>query len=296
MITLPKVYILNKLFKIKMDWKTLQENSDDILAQGILKLKNQESKNWDSISSQNYGNYLICENEINWYIGEGKNISKRLKQQFNEKLSTFYKTYKKDFGNNKIESFKVKYIETKIGRKEIEEFGIVNLPTSLNKFQKNKCKKFELENNSKFNWDSIQNSFETLLIDGEKTFFQQNSKNWVEAIAPNNAGVYMVFNNNKIIYIGETSSLIERYNTHSGTTYFSALRRHIGKTLLKFNFVQIKVKNKKNREFLEKDDLEVTNFLKSCTVKFLPINFGRFELEEFLIRKHHPILNKKDNK
>ena len=279
-----------------MDWKTLQKNSDQILMQGILKIKNQNSKNWKDISSQEYGNYLICENEISWYIGEGKNISKRLKQQFNEKRSTFYKTYKKDFGNNDIESFKVKFIETQIGRKEIEEFGIVNLPTSLNKFQKNKCQKFDLKDNPEFDWDKIQSSFTKLLLNGEEIFFQQDSQNWFDAIVPDNKGIYMVFNNDQIIYIGETSNLIERYNTHSGTTYFSALRRHIGKTLLKFNFVQIKVKNKKNREFLEDDDKQVTEYLKSCKVKFLPVNIGRYELEEFLIRKHHPVLNKKENK
>ncbi len=279
-----------------MNWKTLQKNSNEILIQGILKLKNQDSKNWKDISSQEYGNYLICENEISWYMGEGKNISKRLKQQFNEKRSTFYKTYKKDFGNNHIESFKVKFIETKIGRKEIEEFGIVNLPTSLNKFQKNKCEKFDIKDNPKFNWDEIQSSFTELLLNGEELFFQQDSQSWFDAIVLNNKGIYMVFNNDQIIYIGETSSLIERYKTHSGTTYFSALRRHIGKTLLKFDFVQIKVKNKKNREFLEDDDKQVTEYLKSCKVKFLPVNIGRYELEEFLIRKHHPVLNKKENK
>lgn len=279
-----------------MNWKTLQKNSNKILMQGILKLKNQNSRNWETISSQEYGNYLICEDGISWYIGEGKNISKRLKQQFNEKRSTFYKTYKKDFGNNDIESFNVKFIETQIGRKEIEEFGIVNLPTSLNKFQKNKCEKFNLINDPNYNWDKIQSSSTELLLDGEEIFFQQNSQSWFDAIVPDNKGIYMVFNNNQIIYIGETSSLIERYKTHSGTTYFSALRRHIGKTLLKFDFVQIKVKNKKNREFLEDDDKQVTEYLKSCKVKFLPVNIGRYELEEFLIRKHHPVLNKKENK
>ena len=279
-----------------MDWETLQTNSNEILMQGILKLRNQSSKVWNEVSCQKYGNYLICENDISWYIGEGKNISKRLKQQFNEKISTFYKTYKKDFGSKDINSFRVKFIETNIGRKEIEEFGIVNLPTSLNRFQKNKCKKLELKENIKFDWDQIQSFSNQLLLNGEEMFFKQEFHNWFELIVPNNAGIYMVFNDkNEILYIGETSSLIGRYKTHSGTTYFSALRRHIGKTLLKFEFVQIKSK-KKNREFIEKEDQQITHFLKECKVKFLPVNIGRYELEEFLIRKHRPVLNKKENK
>jgi len=279
-----------------MNWETLQTNANQILMQGVLKLKNSTLKNWNEINSQNYGNYLICENDIQWYIGEGKNISKRLKQQFTERTSTFYNTYKKDFGDNNINSFQVKFIETNIGRKEIEEFGIVNLPTNLNKFQKSKCKKMELKPNSEFDWDKIQLSSNKLLLEGEKIFFEQNFQYWVDAIVPDNAGIYMVFNeNDKLIYVGETSSLPERYKTHSGTTYFSALRRHIGYTLLKFGFVQIKSK-KKNREFLEENDLKITSFLKKCKVKFLPVNIGRYELEEFLIRKHHPLLNKKENK
>jgi predicted GIY-YIG superfamily endonuclease len=279
-----------------MDWKSLQINANQILMQGVLKLKNNSLKNWNDVDFQNYGNYIICENEIQWYIGEGKNISKRLKQQFKERTSTFYKTYRKDFGNKDINSFQVKFIETNIGRKEIEEFGIVNLPTSLNKFQKNKCKKLELKHNSEFNWDLIQSISNQLLLEGEELFFKQNFQNWFEAGVPVNAGIYMVFNEiNQIIYIGETSSLLERYKTHSGKTYFSALRRHIGHRLLNFEFVQIKSK-RKNREFLEDNDLEITNFLKKCKIKFLTVNIGRYELEEYLIRKHHPILNKKENK
>ena len=63
-----------------MDWQYIQDNSEQILMQGILKLKNKPSIKWSDVFYQSYGNYLICKNEINWYIGEGKNISKRLKR------------------------------------------------------------------------------------------------------------------------------------------------------------------------------------------------------------------------
>jgi predicted GIY-YIG superfamily endonuclease len=279
-----------------MNFTQLQSNSTQILTQGILKLKNQPLTNPKDITFNSYGNYVICEDDIHWYIGEGKDVSKRLKQQFKEKRSTFYKTYIKDYGDKSIDIFRVKYIETNIGRKEIEEFGMVNLPTSLNKFQKNKCVKIDLISNEDYNWDQIQSNSNQLLIDGETEFSKQTSQNWFDAVVPDNAGVYMVFNEkDDILYIGESSSLMERYKTHSGTTYFSALRRHIGKTLLNFNFIQIKSK-KKNREFLEENDIQITEFLKKCKVKFLPVNFGRYELEEFMIRKHHPVLNKKENK
>jgi len=280
-----------------MNWQELQENSDDILMQGIIKLKEQKSNNWQSINNNKQGNYLISKNDIIFYIGEGKNLSQRLKQQFYDKTTTFFKNYKKIIGgNDDINSFEVRIIETNLGRKEIEEFGIVNLPTKLNKFQKNKRKKVMLVKKNVSEWSNIQDNFKSLLSEGEEVILKSYLQNWCEANPLNNAGVYLVYNKeNQIIYIGESSNLKERYTTHSGTTYFSALRRHIGHFMLRLPFVQIKSK-KKNREFLPADDKKVDDYYKECKVRFLPVNFGRFELEEHLIRKYKPLLNRKENK
>ncbi|MGY8808652.1 MAG: GIY-YIG nuclease family protein, partial [Fidelibacterota bacterium] len=96
-----------------------------------------------------------------------------------------------------------------------------------------------------------------------------------------------------LIYIGESSNIYQRYKTHSGTTYFSALRRHIGTDILNFF---LKSKNGRKRYFTDSEDSMVDIYLKKCKISYMKINFGRFELEEYLIRKYHPLLNRKENK
>ena len=51
----------------------------------------------------------------------------------------------------------------------------------------------------------------------------------------------------EIIYIGETSNILERSATHSKQTTFSALRRSIGKSKFKFNLEEEKKKNRVHR-------------------------------------------------
>ena len=96
----------------------------------------------------------------------------------------------------------------------------------------------------------------------------------------------------KVIYIGESSDIGERYETHSGRTYFSALRRHIGENILGFSLKTIKGKA---RYFSDDEDIKVTAFLHASRIAVLSISFGRYELEESLIRKYHPLLNRKEN-
>jgi len=83
---------------------------------------------------------------------------------------------------------------------------------------------------------------------------------------------------------------------------FSALRRHIATELLGF---ELKTKyelglktsaEKDKRMFLSQDeDLKVNQFLKRCYIRTEMINFGRYELENYLIKKLKPILNVKGN-
>ena len=95
------------------------------------------------------------------------------------------------------------------------------------------------------------------------------------------------------IYIGESSDVSKRHLTHSGRTYFSAVRRNLGETILGFNLQTIKGKK---RYFSEKEEEGLNKYLNDCTIKTMPISFGRFELEEYLIKKHKPVLNRKENK
>jgi hypothetical protein len=44
--------------------------------------------------------------------------------------------------------------------------------------------------------------------------------------------------------------------------------------------------------FTPEEDAQVTDYLARCSYVFLPVRLGRTELEEFLVRKHQPRLNR----
>jgi len=278
------------------EWKYCQENSDLILISGLQQLIKGKSQQLDFKCENCYGNYLISDKSQNWnYIGEAKSLLKRVRQHSKERTSTFFKNYvKSDLTNKlKISDFTFRTINTSIGRKELEEFGIVNIPANLNKFQLGKRNTFNQKSDKQL-WNEIQKNHLEIIAQGEKYFDKISTFNWFEAKTQSNAGLYWVEHNSKgLIYIGESSNVNKRYLTHSGKTYFSALRRNLGENILGYKLQTIKGKK---RYFAENEDIQITNFLKNCKIKTLPINFGRYELEEHLIRKHKPILNRKENK
>lgn len=283
----------------KITWDNIQNHSDEILSDGLYTLKSRPFDNFSNVTEKGSGNYLISLDKKPYYIGEAKELLKRVKQQAKPTTSTFYKNYLKATKTNQllkpidIDKFNIQFITTNIGRKEIEEFGIVNLPTKLNSFQLDKRKKFEIKNQNGL-WLSVQNEFADLLKQGETKLLKTTFQSWFNLTAISNAGLYLVKDKiDRLIYIGESSDVGERIATHSGRTYFSALRRHIGTEILGFQLQEI---NKKKRNFSNSEDKKVTDYLRSCKAKVFAVNFGRYELEEYLIKKHRPLLNRKDNK
>ena len=283
----------------KLTWKNIQKQSDEILSDGLFLLKSKPVIAFSEVTEKGFGNYLISLDKKPFYIGEAKELSKRTKQQSKPTTSTFYKNYQKAVKTNQllppidIDKFKIQIISTNIGRKEIEEFGIVNLPTRLNSFQLDKRKKFEIKNHNGL-WGQVQSEFSDILKQGEIELFKITFKPWFELTTISNAGLYLVKDkSDKLIYIGESSDVGERITTHSGRTYFSALRRHIGTEIFGYKLKEI---NKKKRYFSDLEDKKVTDFLRSCQATVFPVNFGRYEIEEYLIKRHRPLLNRKDNK
>jgi predicted GIY-YIG superfamily endonuclease len=256
-----------------------------------------KKNNFDETCENCYGNYLITDTTGNWsYTGEGKNLAKRLKQHSKERTSTFFKNYLKANRLSKIlklGDFNFRIIPTAIGRKELEEFTIVNYPTNLNNFQKGKRNKILIKADKKL-WTNIQENSAEIIKQGEKEFAKIRNSNWSSAQIMPGAGIYWIeHKKDGHIYIGESSDVSKRHLTHSGKTYFSAVRRNLGETILEFKLQTIKGKK---RYFSDNEDEKVNKYLKDCTIKTMPISFGRFELEEYLIKKHKPVLNRKENK
>ena len=281
---------------MSLTWKDLQVGSSEVLSTGLTKLTKSDVINFGDSCPSAYGNYLIDSSTLT-YIGEGKNLKKRLRQQSRERTSTFYKNYQKLIEidrtapkNLKISDFNVRTLSTSLGRKEIEEFGIVNLPTNLNRFQKGKRDFFKGQTSKIQLWDEVQTNKQDLLIQGEKALFNCSHSSWYECSPPSSAGIYWIESGNDVIYVGESSNIADRWNVHSQKTYFSALRRNIGRTL--FGFELQTVKGRK-RYFHEKEDKEITKYLKKTKILTYPVKLGRFELEELLIQKYNPPLNRK---
>ncbi|MEN6463058.1 MAG: GIY-YIG nuclease family protein [Syntrophomonas sp.] len=289
----------------KIDWQYLQNNANNILAEGLSKLSNSLYYDFDNKFPKNYGNYVISHNGTPLYIGEASDLDKRRKEHL--KGSTFYKNYLKDGKELNLplglsmNEFKIQHLLTQLGRKDLEEFGIVNLPAPLNKFQVNKRKLFSPESSTRL-WDSIQENAFGLLCQAEKTVFSKRPIPWSKVDVSHIPGVYIIFNShNDLIYIGESTSLLERYTTHSTKTRFSAFRRHIAVDIFTFT---LKTKSElgvqstdKKRMFVNmQEDREITQYINECKVIINEINFGRLELEEYLIRNLRPLLNSKGNK
>jgi len=256
-------------------WKNVQNNSNEILCSGISNLLNQNKYKFNQIKNTNGGVYLISDREIYLYIGQSNNIAQRIKQHKKYKYNLF------------------QYISTEIGKKELEEFGIVNLNTLDNKSHRNEKLYYKLNCKTDL-WNKIQKNSKIILESGEKVFFERKFFKWNDIYIniENKAGVYCIENDKKdLLYIGESIDLKNRFKIHSKRTYFSAFRRSLGEKL--FNF-KLLIKNNKKRYFPIEQDEKISDYIyNNCRIRFTYVNFGRLELEKFLINKYKPLLNKK---
>lgn len=138
-----------------------------------------------------------------------------------------------------------------------------------------------------------------LLKDFEQEILSQTKRmdfnvdpKWKKDI-PEKAGVYVFFENNEIVYIGETKSLRARMGDVRRTVNHT-LRRKIGTQL----FSQIKgfqeaTSKKKFPDHIEKS---IDEYMNKLNVTIFPIPFGRSEVEEFLINKYEPRFNSKSKR
>lgn len=275
-----------------IEWEKIQSSASAILAEGIFMLKNAPIQLPQQVSAVHPCNYIISLNNVVHYIGEGGSAGSRIKVQFDERRSTFYKNYLKTKPEitQSITAFDLRLIRTNIGRKEIEDFGIVNFPAPLNRFQLGK-RLLHQPATSHAQWDAVQTGSTVLLKQGAARCMESGFSIWSDAAAPLVCGIYLIKNGvGEVIYVGESSDIGTRYQTHCHRTYFSAVRRNLGQQLLGY---ELQERNGKKRYFEPHEDEEISAFLDRCSVAFIPVNFGRYEVEEFLIKKLKPILNRK---
>lgn len=96
---------------------------------------------------------------------------------------------------------------------------------------------------------------------------------------PSKAGVYAIYDLDKLIYIGESANLKERMKEVK-RTYNHSFRRKLGKHLVAGSKI---VKGK----FGENLELSLNEYyLDRINFRYKEINFGRLEIESYLIQKH----------
>lgn len=283
-----------------IDWDYLQQNSNDVLAEGLSCLLEACACKFDDRHPSEPGNYVISYSGIPLYIGETKRLDRRLVQHY--RGNTFYTNYLRDCAELNlppdltIDDFKCQFIPTHIGRKEIEEFGIVNLPAPLNNFHINIGKYFTIVSSDQV-WQIVQENTENLLEQGEKILLSLEPLPWNQANPPASPGVYIIFNDHEeVIYIGESTDLEDRYRTHSKRTRFSVFRRHVATRIFGFTLktraeLGLGGTDTKRAYLADSEDKEINKYIHKCSIIMMPVYFGRLELEEHLIQNIQPLLN-----
>lgn len=122
----------------------------------------------------------------------------------------------------------------------------------------------------------IVNAIEQDLLTQTKRSFGLGSE-WKEQF-PEKSGVYAIFEDSKLIYIGETAELQARMR-EIRRTYNHTLRKKIGK----FRFSENLIGNKFSEEIESKLDMYMCEHL---TIAFHALSFGRTEVESKLVEKY----------
>lgn len=107
---------------------------------------------------------------------------------------------------------------------------------------------------------------------------------------PKMAGVYAIWKNGKMIYVGETGNIAKRIGRDLRITMNHALRVTIGKR--KFHGK----KGGSKKKFSPHIERKIDAFLSSCKISYLAVPLGRIELEEMVIDRRKPTFNKKEKR
>lgn len=122
-------------------------------------------------------------------------------------------------------------------------------------------------------------NFEKELIQSKKIKFLFD-RNWSSNF-PSKAGIYAIFDKEKLVYVGETANLKERMKEVK-RTYNHSFRKKLGRYIQK----NAEITKGKFEEVLE---LKLNAYyLENISFTYKELNFGRLETESYLIQRNHP--------
>lgn len=131
-------------------------------------------------------------------------------------------------------------------------------------------------------WDNIQDKSLDFLKSGYEKLLGQDEVSITHPFSKK-PGVYIFIHEGKVIYAGECSEFHRRMYRHKKRSEVSTMRRAIGRSV----FGQ--AKSGKYPKDIEK---KIDDYISVLKIKYLPVAFGRKELEEYIIVKEKPIYNK----
>ncbi|MEW8372644.1 MAG: GIY-YIG nuclease family protein [Candidatus Thiodiazotropha sp.] len=137
--------------------------------------------------------------------------------------------------------------------------------------------------------DKILKEYEEILFEksNRKTF--DTTTKWAKQVT-RDAGVYAFFDQDNVVYIGESGSLKARMGDVRRTVNHT-LRRNIGAKL--FSEIEGYKKATSKMKFPEHIEILVDEYMKKLHTAIVPVPFGRTEVEEYLVRKFKPKFNLK---
>lgn len=126
------------------------------------------------------------------------------------------------------------------------------------------------------------------LLNGEKIKFKK-CKDWRMEFIPEKPGVYALFEDEKkLIYIGETGNLHARMNEINRTVNHT-FRKQLGHT---------RYGGTKSRKKFDEDVEDKLNqfFEENLYLSYIPVNYGRLEIETHIITKYQKLLLNSEKK
>jgi hypothetical protein len=145
--------------------------------------------------------------------------------------------------------------------------------------------------NLRFTKENITNHFirlEKQLLSPKKRMNIELTRNWTKKFSIN-SGVYVIYENECICYVGETGSIRERMADLLDTRNH-VIRRNVGNIIFKkhdkFEKASASKKFHSDIETLLNDWI-----LENLRISTLEIKLGRKEFEEYLCEKHKPKFN-----
>ena len=286
----------------------------EALSGGLHLLEKSSITQLSDIHEKVTGNYIISSSSL-CYTGQSEDVKKRLSWHLDKK-SPVYNKFTKRLNKDLVSTdFDLRYIPVLIGKKELEEFAIANLPAELNMSNK----KAHVPYHWKFKqgcideWQEIQKNKKAILESMKTEIDNIDFIQWGKAVDIVKGfnklrGIYIVCDSKEnILYVGESYRLWARYNDHSKRTRSSIIRRNYA-TEENMTFMTrkelgttLKVGKNKGKEsddskswyLSDCDNEKVSKYIASCKIKLIAVPFGRYELERHLVEKLKPRYNKR---